>query len=115
MAVINNISPYYAPVGKSLISVSLLGDFLTSSPRLLASQVIEELSNWFNGARDWRYFRIYHMPAALPVKKTLRSDLMPSEIRLSERIFRCGDYLMNGSINAAIRSGRLAAEAILSL
>lgn len=115
MVIINNISPYYAPVGKSLISVSLLGNYLTRSPHILATQVIEELAYWFNDARDWRYFRIYHIPSALPDKIIVKSDLMPKEIRLSERIFRCGDYLMNGSINAAIKSGRLAAEAILSL
>lgn len=115
VVVINNISPYYAPAGKNLVSVSLLGDFLMKSPHLLAMQATDELSAWFPDARNWRYLRTYHMPHALPDKKINKNDLKTGEIRLSERVFRCGDYLMNGSINAAMKSGRLAAEAILSL
>jgi len=115
MVVMNNISPYYAPSGKHLISVSILSDHQKSSPHLLAKQATKELSKWFTEADDWRYFRAYHIPYALPIKKTPRDELPLSELKLTERIFRCGDYLLNGSINAALKSGRLAAEAILSI
>jgi len=37
------------------------------------------------------------------------------DLRLNAECFICGDHLMNGSINAAMKSGRLAAEAILIL
>jgi phytoene dehydrogenase-like protein len=115
VVVMNNISPYYAPSGKSLVSASLLGDFAAKSPHLLARQVADELSAWFPDAGNWRYLRAYHITHALPGKKINKNELGTGELRLSEHVFRCGDYLMNGSINAAMKSGRLAAEAILSL
>jgi phytoene dehydrogenase-like protein len=115
MVVMDNISPFYAPDGKSLISVSLLGDHQKESPHLLAKRVTDELTNWFGDANRWHYFRTYHIPYALPLKKIFRNELPRSELKITERIFRCGDYLLNGSVNAALKSGRLAAEAILSL
>lgn len=115
VVVMDNISSYYAQAGKSLISVSLLGDLAGKSTHLLAKQVTDELSAWFADARNWRYLRTYQIPRALPGKKINRNDLETEEIRLSERVFRCGDYLINGSINSAMKSGRLAAQAILSL
>lgn len=115
VAVMDTISPFYAPGHQSLISVSLLGDHVTKSPHLLAKDVIEELGSWFKDADKWRYLRTYHVPYALPKKEMVKDHLTLAEIRVSENIFRCGDYLLNGSINAAIKSGRLAAEAILSL
>ncbi|MBS1528062.1 MAG: FAD-dependent oxidoreductase, partial [Bacteroidetes bacterium] len=114
IVVMNNISPNYAPDGKYLISVSLLSDHQKKSPDLLAKQVASELSKWFKGADGWRYLRTYHIPYALPIKDKYLDELPLSEFKLTERIFRCGDHLLNGSINAALKSGRLAAEAILS-
>jgi predicted NAD/FAD-dependent oxidoreductase len=35
-------------------------------------------------------------------------------LRLNAQTFVCGDHLMNGSINAAMKCGRLAAEAIIN-
>lgn len=115
VVVLDNISPYYAPKGKSLISVSVLGDFRERSPDFLERQTMHELRTWFLGAKDWRYLKTYHIHYALPRKQVYKDNLTPCEIRDSDRIFRCGDYLLNGSINGAIKSGRLAAEAILSL
>jgi len=34
-------------------------------------------------------------------------------MKLNAQYFICGDHLMNGSVNAAMKSGRLAAEAII--
>ena len=37
----------------------------------------------------------------------------PSESQILENVFLAGDYLFNGSLNAAMESGRLAAEGII--
>ncbi len=114
VVVLNNISPYYAPIGKNLISVSVLGDVQQQAPHLLAGKAIDELKHWFSDAPNWQYFRSYYIPYALPKNKIYDDNTQVSNIRLSEHVYRCGDYLLNGSINAAIKSGRLAAEAIIS-
>jgi predicted NAD/FAD-dependent oxidoreductase len=43
----------------------------------------------------------------------VKNDPDAEAMRLNDQCFVCGDYLMNGSINAAMKSGRLAAEAII--
>jgi len=114
VVVLDNISPYYAPKGKSLISVSVLGDVQQQAPHLLAGRVIDELARWFKDAPTWQYFRSYYISYALPKNKVYSDVVRAKDIRLSEQVYRCGDYLLNGSINAAIKSGRLAAEAIIA-
>lgn len=112
IAVMDNISPFYAPLGKSLISVSLLGDHQLTLPNILVEQVKTELSKWFGETDNWTHLRTYHIPYALPDKSFYRDDIDLNKVRVSDRVFRCGDYLLNGSINAAIKSGRMAAEII---
>jgi len=114
VVVLDNISPFYAPQGKSLISVSVLGDVQLQPPHLLAGRVIDELKQWFLDAPTWHYFRSYYIPYALPKKEAFSENIDAHDIRLNDRLYRSGDYLLNGSINAAIKSGRLAAEAIIS-
>jgi hypothetical protein len=36
-----------------------------------------------------------------------------TETKITDHVFLAGDYLLNGSINAAMTSGRLAAEAVI--
>lgn len=115
IAVLNNVSPYYAPVNKSLLSVSILGDHQMESSHVLAKQAVIELSKWFKGAVNWQHIRTYTIPYALPRKDFYKYKPDLNDVKVTERIFRCGDYLLNGSINAAIKSGRIAAEAILSM
>jgi predicted NAD/FAD-dependent oxidoreductase len=38
--------------------------------------------------------------------------LHDSHIKINDNLFICGDYLLNGSINAAMKSGRIVAELI---
>lgn len=61
-----------------------------------------------------RSIRLIEASDPLPIKDTHRDELPVSQLKLRERTFRCGDFLLNGPINAALKSGRLAAEAILS-
>ena len=37
----------------------------------------------------------------------------PSEAQVLDNVFMAGDYLFNGSLNAAMESGRLAAEGLI--
>jgi predicted NAD/FAD-dependent oxidoreductase len=69
---------------------------------------------WFPEAMQWKHLKTYHIGYALPNDDQVTNDVDHSIIRLNPQCFICGDHLMNGSINAAMKSGRLAAEAILT-
>jgi len=118
ICVMNEVSSSYAPQGKHLISVSLVGDGMTKaasqSHEQLASSVRTELSHWFKDAPEWTFLRNYTIPYALPNDKTVKNFVDPSSLKVSESCFLAGDYLLNGSIDGAMKSGRLAAEAILT-
>ncbi|MDN3584637.1 NAD(P)/FAD-dependent oxidoreductase [Mucilaginibacter flavus] len=112
IAVMNQVSPYYAPGVDSLISVSLIGDFSGESVIKLRSEVIREMACWFPDAINWKHLKTYTINYALPNDDRVLNH--PEILRLNDRCFICGDHLLNGSINAAMKSGRLAAEAVIS-
>jgi len=115
IAVMSNVSSSYAPVGKSLISVSLTGSEQFVKNEDLELNVKEELKFWFNDCQDWEHIKTYYIPYALPDNSHVLNDILPSSLRINHSTFICGDHLLNGSINAAMKSGRLAAESILSI
>jgi hypothetical protein len=115
VAVLNNISPEYCSDSRSLVSVSLIGDFENENTNLLVAKAIQELKQWYPECVNWKYLKTYHIPYALPNASTVENDIAFSALKLSEEHFICGDHVLNGSINAAMKSGRIAAEGILSL
>lgn len=115
IAVMSNVSKHYAPEGKSLISISILEDCSAFNDDELVLKVKEELQFWYPECANWKHLKTYLIPYALPENKHVTNDIDSSAIRINDSIFICGDHLLNGSINAAMKSGRLAAESILSL
>ena len=114
LSVMSNVSSAYAPAGKSLISVSLFDSQLFTKPELLELKIKEELKFWYPDCLSWEYLKTYHIPYALPDNKHVKNEIQSSCLRINDSIFICGDHLLNGSINAAMKSGRLASESILS-
>lgn len=114
IAVMNRISSCYSKNGNALISLSLVGDHSKADETKLQASVIEELKFWFPEAVDWKHLKTYHINYALPNDDHVNNEQDYKEMRLNAQCFVCGDYLMNGSINAAMKSGRLAAEAIIN-
>lgn len=109
------LSKSYAPAGKSLISVSTLGN-------AALGDIQSQLTDWFGKqVETWDYLETYDIRYALPAQTAPALAPEPiaagSEIPKLEitgnNIFRCGDYLDTASINGAMASGRRAAEAIL--
>ncbi|WP_179416133.1 NAD(P)/FAD-dependent oxidoreductase [Mucilaginibacter sp. E4BP6] len=113
IAVMDRISPAYSSKGKSLISLSLIGDHAADQLEL-QSNVINELKFWYPEAISWKHLKTYHIDYALPNDDQVTNEPDHTTIRVTSQCFICGDYLMNGSINAAMKSGRLAAEAIIN-
>ncbi len=114
IAVMNQVSPAYSKNGDSLISLSFIGDHSSVDSSELQTKAVREMQTWFPEAIDWKHLRTYHIPYALPNDDQVTNEPNPQVKKLYPNCFVCGDYLMNGSINAAMKSGRLAAEAILS-
>jgi len=103
--VISEVSSEYAPSGSHLISST------TISP-ISESEVRKELAKiWKTETRKWDLVARYEIKQSLP----FRSDLLEinRDPRISEGIFIAGDHRSVPSQNGAMRSGRLAALAII--
>jgi len=104
-----SVSTEYAPPGKHLASVSVIDRAARADPNLPAL-VRSQLTGWFGSAAEsWRHLRTYALPEALPAQPVI-PEVGP---RVGKGLYRCGDYCGLASINTALGSGRLAAEAML--
>ncbi|QJD94827.1 FAD-dependent oxidoreductase [Mucilaginibacter robiniae] len=114
LAVMDQVSADYAPSGKSLISVSVLGDHSREPDAVLGQKVIQELSKWYPDSLSWQHLKTYHIAHALPEDASVRNEISPLGLKRSEHHYVCGDYLLNGSINAALKTGRMVAEMLIA-
>ncbi len=113
VAVLNEVAPTYAPPGKSLISVTVVG--VAQPPDVLEPLVRQQLGAWFgDGVARWRPLRSYAIPRALPAYPPERNGSVPRSARIGPGLYACGDHTENPSINGAMASGRRAAEAVLA-
>jgi phytoene dehydrogenase-like protein len=112
LTVMSNVSKAYAPKGKVLISVSCNG-IPTVDDATLAENMKQELKQWYGEkVNSWKMLKAYRIEYALPTQESVRNEIAASEIKISDTLFICGDNLLNGSINATLKTGRLAAEAM---
>jgi len=112
-AVMDQVSSDYSDNGVSLISLSLIGDHSGTDENLLQAHVQKEMQKWFPESSHWKHLKTYHISYALPNDDQVRDRIDAAAMKVNPYCFVCGDHLMNGSIHAAMKSGRLAAEAIL--
>lgn len=114
LTVMTNISKAYAPEGKVLISVSCNGAYDLSDAEW-SQKIKAELHPWFgNQVENWSHLKTYTIAYALPKLSVLNDEVSESELKLAPNLYCCGDHLLNGSINAAMKSGRLVANLIAS-
>ncbi|PIN06024.1 Amine oxidase [Handroanthus impetiginosus] len=108
-----NVAPSYAPPGKALVSISLIGLYDDVSDEELVKRVVEELSGWFGetAVRSWRFLRTYRIGFAQP-NQCPPTDLM-KDPRLKPGLYICGDYVTSATFDGALVSGRRAVEALL--
>ncbi len=100
---ISDVSPSYAPAEKTLISVSVIGN-----KEVVTEEVQSELAKWFGNKIVWQHLKSYRIPEALP--QFLNRSETESNLKLSESLYRCGDYTAYPSLNAAMKTGRRVAE-----
>lgn len=112
LTVMSNISTLYAPKGKVLLSVSYNG-IPEIEDATLAENMKAELKQWYGKqVNDWKMIKTYRIHYALPNQNSVRDEVSNSELQINETVYLCGDHLMNGSINAAMKSGRVVADVI---
>ncbi|KAB5521057.1 hypothetical protein DKX38_025376 [Salix brachista] len=108
-----NVAPSYGPLGKALVSVSLIGLFDDRSDADLIDEVVLELSGWFGGSvvGSWKHMRTYRIGYAQP-NQCPPTDLMKNP-KIGPGLYLCGDHLTSATFDGALASGRRAAEALL--
>ena len=113
-AVMSQVAPSYAPAGKSLIAVSVLGTQQLTEDQL-GGFIIAQMKNWFGPvARSWRYLKSYRIPHAQPQQFPGALEPPQRPVRIRPGIYLCGDHRDNASIQGAMVSGRRAGEAVLA-
>ncbi len=107
LCVVNLVQPTYAPDGSNLVAVNITKphDF---DDEELVDEVLKEMAQWFGiKVNGWEHLKTYHIKYALPENKGETNNYA---VQHSENIFICGDHLSYGSMNAAIKSGKVAAQ-----
>jgi len=104
----NNLYAYIdTSTGKTILSVTTLKHAYKSDKDIIDT-IITEVKKYV-GSSKVSYIHHYRINNALPDIQNLRTTAQPNESQVSENVFLAGDYLLNGSLNAAMESGRLAA------
>lgn len=111
LCVPSNVVPGYAPTGRSLISVSVVGSKQDSQD--LEPSVRRQLRDWFGHQTDqWSLLRSYLIRHALPNQSAHFRDT-PASSKIAAGLYQCGDHCETASIHGAMVSGRKAAKAVL--
>jgi phytoene dehydrogenase-like protein len=114
VAVMSDVAPRYAPSGRSLISVSVVGLPEQTEPDLERA-VREQLLGWYGDqVHDWEHLTSYRIPYAQPRQDVADLPTLAREVRVGERTWVCGDHRDTASIQGALVSGRRTADAILA-
>ena len=111
-ALINNIF-YHTSISsksvgkKELLSVTVVKEHGLSQ-EALKIRVQKELKHYCR-INSCTLIKHYAIRKALPKLNGLKYEMLPSETRITNRIFLAGDTQLNGSLNAAMISGERAA------
>jgi protoporphyrinogen oxidase len=115
-ALINNIF-YHNSIGttskgnKELLSVTVVKGHSLDEKQLI-ERVEHDLKS-FCKIKVSKFIKCYHIKQALPDLEQLQYEISPTETQLKPNIYLAGDYLLNGSLNAAMLSGERAAQGLI--
>lgn len=113
LAVPSEVSPGYAPHGRSVVSVSAIGEDAVRPD--LEDAVTAQLGDWFGAGNvsGWRHLGTRKVEDSLPDFAPGRFVAGGQDPVLESGLFVCGDYRESPSIQGALASGRKAAEAVI--
>lgn len=109
---LDNVNPAYAPAGRHLIAVQVLGD----DPRddeALAAACLSEVAAWFPGhdTGAWTLLEAVRTPFGQFREEPAVMASLPRPA-LAPGLWMASELLVQSSIEGALRGGRLCAEAI---
>ena len=108
----NNLYAYKdLGTGKTILSVTTLKHSKKSDKEIIDT-IVAEVKKYAGSSRV-NYIHHYTINQALPDVQDLRMTAEPADSEVLENVFLAGDYLLNGSLNAAMESGRLAAQGVV--
>lgn len=109
---LDDVSASYSTSDRSLLSVTVLESDLEEKE--LIKQVQKELEHISGIKGDYfKFIKSYYIPYALPSLDDIKGSIPITECKITDHVFLGGDYLLNGSTNAAMTSGRLVAQSVL--
>jgi phytoene dehydrogenase-like protein len=106
--ILSEVSPTYAPAGRSLISTSVLGDASGREPDVRAR--LAEL--YGTDTAGWEHLASYPVYGALPAMPAPHA--LSRTTRVSAGRYVCGDHRATGSVQGAMASGTRAAREFLA-
>lgn len=107
VAVMSNISPFYAPAGRHLVAAALPG--VLEGDLEVAART--QLTAMFGRSVDeWRHLRTYRIPHGQPDQSPPFSP--KKNVALGEGLFVCGDHRDTASTQGALFSGRRTGESV---
>lgn len=107
------VSAAYAPAGQHLLSLSVLGEALEWPQDLLIEAVRAQMYRWFGVPCEWTLLEDMQLPYSLPVQHPpLLSQPSRTPLRATAGVIVGGDHTETGSIEGAMKAGRLMAQAV---
>jgi len=107
-----DVNPSYSEDKTALLSISVI-DTVDDKDGLVGLVSIELEALTGIQAKHFKHIKTYEIPNALPDIEELKNEGNQQHLKVNDNIYLAGDYLFNASINAAMASGRKAAEALM--
>ena len=113
ISILTDVASTYASQGKSLLSVCIVVSPQVMEEQLI-HQIIEEVSLILKlNKTEITFLKSYHISQALPAIEKPVMKLTSNELVGGHGIYFAGDYLLGGSLNGAMVSGRQCAELLV--
>lgn len=109
---LTDVSKAYSQNGKALLSVSITKDVEADDNLVKLVQIELEALTGIS-ASFFNHIKTYEIDEALPKVDEFKYNLLPTQTKVHDHVYLAGDYLLYGSLNAAMLSGRRAAEAVI--
>ncbi|MEX0670760.1 MAG: NAD(P)/FAD-dependent oxidoreductase [Pirellulales bacterium] len=111
LTVPSDIATGYAPPGRSLITVSIRGDWKEADPVIAVKR---QAAAWCGQAVEaWHHLATVDVARALPDESPAARLARAFGPQLANGLWICGDHCGTASINGALASGRRCAQAII--